>query len=51
MTAAGDSLAAAEYCYLTTSGRITGGSHRIEIWFALHDGVVYLLASDGERTD
>ena len=51
MTAAGDSLAAAEYCYLTTSGRITGGSHRIEIWFALHDGVVYLLAGDGERAD
>lgn len=51
MTAADETLAASEYCYLTTSGRITGRPHRIEIWFALHEGVVYLLAGDGERAD
>ena len=40
-----------EYCYLTTTGRITGRPHRIEIWFALHDGTVYLLAGDRDRAD
>ena len=43
--------AALEFCYLTTTGRITGGAHRIEIWFALHEGVVYLLSGDRDRSD
>lgn len=38
-------------CYLTTSGRVSGAPHRIEIWFALHDGVVYLLSGGRERSD
>jgi deazaflavin-dependent oxidoreductase (nitroreductase family) len=46
-----DPLAIEEYCYLTTTGRVTGRPHRIEIWFALHDGTVYLLAGDGDRAD
>ena len=37
------------FCYLTTTGRVSGRSHRIEIWFALHDDVVYLLS--GGRGD
>jgi deazaflavin-dependent oxidoreductase (nitroreductase family) len=40
-----------EYCYLTTTGRHTGRPHRIEIWFALVDGVVYLLSGGGDRAD
>ena len=44
-------LADLDFCYLTTSGRITGRSHRIEIWFALHDGVVYLLSGGGDHSD
>jgi deazaflavin-dependent oxidoreductase (nitroreductase family) len=40
-----------EYCYLTTTGRHTGQPHRIEIWFALADGVVYLLSGGGDRSD
>lgn len=40
-----------DYCYLTTTGRVTGSSHRIEIWFALHEGTVYLLSGDGDRSD
>jgi deazaflavin-dependent oxidoreductase (nitroreductase family) len=43
--------ASADYCYLTTTGRVTGRPHRIEIWFGLSDGIVYLLAGDRERAD
>lgn len=39
------------YAYLTTIGRRTGRSHRIEIWFAAEDGRVYLLAGGRERSD
>jgi deazaflavin-dependent oxidoreductase (nitroreductase family) len=39
------------YCYLTTTGRRTGASHRIEIWFALDGGVVYLLSGGRDRSD
>jgi deazaflavin-dependent oxidoreductase (nitroreductase family) len=40
-----------DYCYLTTTGRRTGSSHRIEIWFAIGDQDVYLLAGGGDRSD
>jgi deazaflavin-dependent oxidoreductase (nitroreductase family) len=40
-----------DYCYLTTTGRHTGAPHRIEIWFALVDGVAYLLSGGGDRSD
>ena len=40
-----------DYCYLTTTGRRTGEPHRIEIWFALVDGVAYLLSGGGDRSD
>jgi deazaflavin-dependent oxidoreductase (nitroreductase family) len=43
--------AEADYCYLTTTGRVTGRPHRIEIWFGLRAGIVYLLAGDRERAD
>jgi hypothetical protein len=44
-------VAALDYCYLTTKGRRSGGSHTIEIWFALHGGVVYLLAGGRDGSD
>lgn len=47
----GRSLADLDYCYLTTTGRRSGEPHRIEIWFALVDGVVYLLSGGGGRSD
>jgi deazaflavin-dependent oxidoreductase (nitroreductase family) len=47
----GRSLADLDYCYLTTTGRRSGAPHRIEIWFALGDGVVYLLSGGGDRSD
>ena len=39
------------YAYLTTTGRITGSPHRIEIWFARQGDTIYMLAGDGERSD
>ena len=44
-------LAALPFCYLTTTGRVTGNAHRIEIWFALDGDVAYLMAGDRERSD
>jgi deazaflavin-dependent oxidoreductase (nitroreductase family) len=40
-----------DFCYLTTSGRMTGRAHRVEIWFALRAGKVYLLSGGGDRSD
>ncbi|HSH60250.1 MAG TPA: nitroreductase family deazaflavin-dependent oxidoreductase [Acidimicrobiales bacterium] len=40
-----------DFCYLTTTGRVSGLPHRIEIWFALEDSTVYLLAGGGRRAD
>jgi deazaflavin-dependent oxidoreductase (nitroreductase family) len=42
---------ALDYCYLTTTGRKSGNPHTIEIWFALGEGRVYLLAGGGEQSD
>lgn len=30
---------------------MTGEPHEIEIWFALHDGVAYVLSGGGDRSD
>lgn len=39
------------FLYLTTRGRRSGRPHRIEIWFAAHEGRLYLLAGGRERAD
>ena len=39
------------YGYLTTTGRVTGGAHEVEIWFAVTGGVIYLLSGSGGRSD
>ena len=46
-------LADEEFCYLTTTGRVTGRPHEIEIWFALEDsgGPLYLLSGGHDRSD
>lgn len=44
-------LAAEDFAHLTTTGRRTGRPHRIEIWFALLDGRIYLLSGGGEGAD
>jgi deazaflavin-dependent oxidoreductase (nitroreductase family) len=40
-----------EYCYLTTTGRVTGKPHEIEIWFGVHESTVYLMSGGGEKSD
>jgi deazaflavin-dependent oxidoreductase (nitroreductase family) len=45
------SLAAEQFCYLTTRGRVTGRPHRIEIWFALAGRTLYMLSGGGDRSD
>jgi deazaflavin-dependent oxidoreductase (nitroreductase family) len=40
-----------DFCYLTTRGRVTGNLHEIEIWFALHDATLFLLAGAGGASD
>lgn len=47
----GSDLGDLDYCYLTTKGRRTGSPHTIEIWFALHRGVVYVLSGGGDGSD
>jgi deazaflavin-dependent oxidoreductase (nitroreductase family) len=44
-------LAEESFCYVTTTGRVTGREHTIEIWFALHDRTLYLLSGGGDRSD
>jgi len=44
------SLAKEDYCYLTTTGRVSGKPHEIEIWFGLQNNILYLLSGDG-RSD
>ena len=44
-------LADEDFAYLTTTGRKTGRPHRIEIWFALEGGRVFLLSGGGEDAD
>ena len=39
-----------QYCYLTTTGRVTGRPHEIEIWFALDGETLYML-SDSHVSD
>jgi nitroimidazol reductase NimA-like FMN-containing flavoprotein (pyridoxamine 5'-phosphate oxidase superfamily) len=39
------------YCYITTTGRVTGKPHTIEIWFGYAEGTLYILAGGGERSD
>jgi deazaflavin-dependent oxidoreductase (nitroreductase family) len=44
-------LAGEDYCYVRTTGRVTGNPHEIEIWFALEGRTIYILAGGGRRSD
>jgi deazaflavin-dependent oxidoreductase (nitroreductase family) len=43
------SLGGEQFCYLTTTGQVTGRSHTIEIWFGLSDRKLYMLSGNGPR--
>jgi deazaflavin-dependent oxidoreductase (nitroreductase family) len=51
MTADLQQLADESFCYLTTTGRVTGRPHMIEIWFALDGPALYMLAGGGTGAD
>jgi deazaflavin-dependent oxidoreductase (nitroreductase family) len=40
-----------DFCYLTTTGRVSGQPHTVEIWFALHGETLYMLAGGREKAD
>jgi deazaflavin-dependent oxidoreductase (nitroreductase family) len=44
-------LTAEDYCYVTTTGRVSGRAHTIEIWFAAYGSVIYILAGGGRSSD
>ena len=43
-----------QFCYLTTTGRVTGSPHAVEIWFAFGPGpgrTLYMLSGGRDRAD
>ena len=46
-----NAIASTEYAYLTTTGRKSGNPHRIEIWFGVSDGRIYLKSGGREKSD
>jgi len=46
-----ESIAHEDYCYLTTTGRVTGNPHEIEIWFGLNEDTLYLMSGGGDKSD
>jgi deazaflavin-dependent oxidoreductase (nitroreductase family) len=44
-------LANEDFCCLTTTGRVTGRPHTIEIWFAMEDRTLYMLSGGRDRSD
>lgn len=42
-----------DFCYVTTTGRVSGRPHRIEIWYAgaPDRDTIYLLAGGRDRSD
>jgi deazaflavin-dependent oxidoreductase (nitroreductase family) len=46
-----ESLASEAFCYITTTGRVTGRPHEIEIWFGMNGTTIYMLSGGGQRSD
>jgi deazaflavin-dependent oxidoreductase (nitroreductase family) len=44
-------LAEEDYCYVTTTGRVTGQPREIEIWFGRDRSTLYLLSGGGDASD
>jgi len=40
-----------QYCYLTTTGRVSGNPHEVEIWFGINNHTLYLLSEGREKSD
>lgn len=46
-----EQYSAEQYCYLTTTGRVSGNPHEIEIWFGVNDHTLYLLSEGKDKSD
>ena len=44
-------LAGEDFCYLTTTGRVTGRPHTIEMWFATDGHTLYMLSGGRDSAD
>lgn len=44
-------LADEDYCYITTTGRVSGDPHTVEIWFGAHGDTIYVLAGSRHGAD
>jgi deazaflavin-dependent oxidoreductase (nitroreductase family) len=44
-------LGAQDYCYLTTTGRVSGELREIEIWFGLSGATIYILSQGRDRSN
>lgn len=44
-------LAEQDFCYVTSTGRVTGNPHEIEIWFGVDGSTFYLLSGGGDGSD
>ena len=51
MTPELEGLADEDYCYLTTTGRISGEPREIEIWFGLAGSRLYMLSGGRDRSN
>ena len=51
MTGDFEGLGGEDFCYLTTTGRISSRPHTIEIWFALNRDTLYMLSGGMDRSD
>jgi general stress protein 26 len=40
-----------KFLYMSSTGRVTGKAHRIEIWFAEHEGCFYLCSEYPDKSD
>lgn len=44
-------LASEEFCYLTTTGRVSGLPREIEIWFGVIGTTIYMLSGARDRSN
>ena len=51
MEKASEDLEEHNFAYLITSGRVTKRPHKIEIWFTILDGAVWVNSGGGRRSD
>ena len=51
MTTDLQNYAGEDFCYLTTTGRVTGRPHTIEIWFAIDQRTLYMLSEKATNAD